>query len=183
MKTEPKEPSLIAGERDLEHLLINENGAPYFPWYCYRCGEHFNFSTAFICANCDKPAYMKSYLDCDWFPKELPDGSSDWNSVKKDNPKYYPVEWSHGRLNIKTMEMERVPIDRQGKKYDYLDYQLSTTIEDKKIENAALQKANGSKKSAKEIKQEIKIEKDIEKRDIAADKEEKELTNSTTPSE
>lgn len=162
-----------------DELLTNSD---LIQFKCPSCGNWQKDFIKYQCYECEKKFWYEITLNPKWFPKQLKDGTPDWTSVKKDKSQF-SNDWSYGRLNIKTLEYERVAIDREGKKYDYLDYQLSTTIEDKKIENAALQKANGSKKSAKEIKQEIKIEKDIEKRDIAADKEEKELTNSTAPSE
>lgn len=141
---------------------------------CPSCGNWQKDFIKYQCYECEKEFWYKITLNPDWFPNELEDGSPDWNSVTKDDPKYYPNKWEYKRLkNESADEWEVVPINREGKKWDYLDYQISTAVEDNKIQNTAMQKVNGSKKTAKEIKQEIKLEKDIEKRDIAADKEEK----------
>ena len=139
---------------------------------CPNCGNWQKDFIKYQCYECEKKFWYEITLNPKWFTKKLSDGSPDWNSVKKDKT-VFPVEWSYGRLNIKTMEMERVSIDRDGKKWDYKDYQISTAVEDKKIENLAMARVNGSKKTAKEIKKEIRLEKDIEKRDIEADKKEK----------
>ena len=148
--------------------------ADLIQYKCPVCKEWFKDFVLFMCKECDKKRWYEIILNPEWFPKKLQDGSPDWNSIKKDKTQW-STEWSYGRLNIKTMDMERVEIDRGGK-WNYLEYQINTSEEDKKIENNAMKRVNGGKKTAKEIKQEIKLEKQIEKLEIAADKQEKELT-------
>jgi hypothetical protein len=146
---------------------------------CPGCKQWFKDFILFRCEDCTKKGWYEIVLNPDWFPEKLEDGSPDWNSVKKDNPKYYKAEWSYGRLNIETMEMEKVPIHTGGKKWDYQEYQISTAIEDKKIEIEALRKVF-DKKTPEEIRQEIKIEKDIEKKEKAANEEENTQQSKTT---
>lgn len=152
-----------------DELVTN---ADLIQFKCPSCGNWQKDFIKYQCYECEKKFWYEITLNPDWFPKKLEDGTPDWNSVQKDNPKYYPVDWSYGRLNTKTMEMEKVQIDREGKKWDYLDYQISTAIEDKKIEIIALKKINGEKKSPKELRTEIKLEKEMEKRDMEANKQE-----------
>ena len=148
--------------------------ADLISYQCSQCHEWFKDFVLFMCKECDKKRWYEITLNPEWFPKKLQDGSPDWNSVKKDKTQW-STEWSYGRLNIKTMEMERVEIDRGGK-WNYLEYQISSTEEDEKVQNLALRRVNGEhKKTTKEIRQEVKLEKEMEKREAAADKQEKEI--------
>lgn len=159
--------------------IVNDNMVTAAELQSFKCPSCGNWQRDFIkyqCYECEKKFWYEITLDPHWFPKKLEDGTPDWNSAKKDTGKaILSNEWSYGRLNIKTMDYERVQIDREGKKWDYLDYQISTAVEDKKIEVMALRRVNGEgeKKTPDEIKKEIELEKDIEKKDHDADEKEK----------
>jgi hypothetical protein len=153
--------------------IVNDNmvtAAELQRYKCRGCNNWFKDFILFRCEDCTKKGWYEIILDPDWFLDEFGKPSDDWNLVKKDKT-VFSNKWEYGRLNIETMEMERVPIHMSGKKWDYLEYQISTAIEDKKIEIEALRKVF-DKKTPEEIRQEIKIEKDIEKKEKAANEEE-----------
>lgn len=157
--------------------VVNDNmvtAADLISYECPKCGGRFKDFTKYQCDDCERKFWNEITLDKTWFPKKLSDGSPDWNSVKKDKPQF-GTEWSYGRLNIKTMEMERVLIDRDGK-WDYLtDFSVQqaekSAIKDADAYSATLREIeNNRAKSAKEVRQEVKHKQKMENAFIRIEK-------------
>lgn len=134
---------------------------------CPGCGNWFKDFIMYKCADCEKKFWYSIILDPDWFPQQLKDGSPDWNSVKKDKPQF-GTDWSYGCLGPDNKTMIRVPINREGEKFDYGKFELRGD----EIEEQFLEVVRGikmSKTTKKENKKEEAEHKQEEK------KEQKEL--------
>lgn len=112
--------------------VVNDDlvtAADLITYECPKCGGKFRDLTRYQCEECEKKFWNEITLDPHWFPNKLEDGSPDWNSALKDSGKaLLSNEWSYGVLNAKTMEMERVPINRKGRKWSYDHPDILTAI-------------------------------------------------------
>lgn len=130
-------------------------------FHCKGCDRLFKDFIRYQCADCEKKFWYEVTLNPKWFPKQLEDGTPDWNSVEKDIT-IFSNKWEHGRLNIETMEMEKVPIDREGEKWDYSNYKLKGDEQEEQyleiVRGIAMQRGKPTKKEEKQKEKEEKKE-------------------------
>lgn len=155
--------------------IVNDElvtAADLITYDCPKCGRQFRDFTRYQCEECETKFWNEITLNKDWFPKNLEDGTPDWNSVKKDKPQF-TTDWSYGRLNIETMQMERVPIDMKGEEWSYLNFKLNGNS----IEEEAINSIRAGKLKLTPKKVQVQEQKEQEKEDKKEQKEVMKLIN------